>query len=615
MIGRNDPCTCGSGKKYKACCLSKEKVVSIDEQVNEELHNIMYQFFTSHPSPKEQMEIYKWLGEREAILAEHYENEKASAIMGDSYYFSYRVDIWNDFLIKAANKTARPRVKAILEEWKNPKVLLARVDKVQDNRAVLKDVFTNEKAEIEIQQSFTAAKGDFVFGHVLQDNRVSDSFYIVLNSLVTLPVKDEHLIQEVKELFARSTCDSLEEFYNKYIIECFIMLGYKENNITDMFNEEEIKLIDELHSCLVEMDIKSDALMSLFIQFIQQKGIPKNIKKPLAIVAGAVQVGMLYEFIPNVWTKKQIAQFFDVSSSTANKYEMQIEDFYGTEVSIEELHDKTVFAFEVGTDASSAEYTNWELAMHMDTVSIKSEKEMSRYIEIFKNKEYEPKNKQEESQKYAYEAYTSKHGVYRQTSAKLANLYDPTNVDALLLMADYPEEGTPSELYEKAIEIGKNKFDSTFDSAWGYVPNRPYLRALFKYGLWQFSERNFKEAFKLFNELLQLNAGDNLGVRYPTVAALIALNRMEEAESLMDHYKESDNAFFSWFRWAIERKRNFFGQTTQEFFDLAKEDNAFVAKYYRDKVEPLPYPGKIAITPDSPEEGKVIWTLLHAIIK
>ncbi len=23
-IGRNDPCPCGSGKKYKACCLQKE---------------------------------------------------------------------------------------------------------------------------------------------------------------------------------------------------------------------------------------------------------------------------------------------------------------------------------------------------------------------------------------------------------------------------------------------------------------------------------------------------------------------------------------------------------------------------------------------------------------
>lgn len=25
QIGRNDPCPCGSGKKYKACCWNKEK--------------------------------------------------------------------------------------------------------------------------------------------------------------------------------------------------------------------------------------------------------------------------------------------------------------------------------------------------------------------------------------------------------------------------------------------------------------------------------------------------------------------------------------------------------------------------------------------------------------
>jgi hypothetical protein len=24
-VGRNDPCPCGSGKKYKKCCLAKEE--------------------------------------------------------------------------------------------------------------------------------------------------------------------------------------------------------------------------------------------------------------------------------------------------------------------------------------------------------------------------------------------------------------------------------------------------------------------------------------------------------------------------------------------------------------------------------------------------------------
>ena len=30
-IGRNDPCPCGSRKKYKKCCLNETKVVSTEE--------------------------------------------------------------------------------------------------------------------------------------------------------------------------------------------------------------------------------------------------------------------------------------------------------------------------------------------------------------------------------------------------------------------------------------------------------------------------------------------------------------------------------------------------------------------------------------------------------
>jgi hypothetical protein len=30
-IGRNDPCPCGNGKKYKKCCLAETKVVSSEE--------------------------------------------------------------------------------------------------------------------------------------------------------------------------------------------------------------------------------------------------------------------------------------------------------------------------------------------------------------------------------------------------------------------------------------------------------------------------------------------------------------------------------------------------------------------------------------------------------
>ncbi|EMS77447.1 SEC-C metal-binding domain-containing protein [Desulfotignum phosphitoxidans] len=36
-IGRNQPCPCGSGEKYKKCCLNKPKSDSLPEKKRDEL--------------------------------------------------------------------------------------------------------------------------------------------------------------------------------------------------------------------------------------------------------------------------------------------------------------------------------------------------------------------------------------------------------------------------------------------------------------------------------------------------------------------------------------------------------------------------------------------------
>lgn len=612
MTRRNDPCPCNSGKKYKACCLKKENIISIDEELNKDLEQVLLNFFHAHPTKKETNEIYEWIGDREEYLSDRFDNDKVSAIMGDCYYFNHRVDIWQMHLERESGKSKRPRVQTVLEGWMNPNVILGTILQVSNNIAEVVDVFSEEKIMIEIPNPFEGGVGDFIFGHFLLDSRQQGRYYKLLNSLIVFPAKDEALVDRVKALYSNSNSASVHDFYNKYIIECYVILGDKETPIEELFSEEELELISILHSSLVEMDIKSDKLMYIFIEYIQRKGIPKGIKKPTALVAGALQFGMLNSIISYIWTKKEISSFLEVSTSTANKYEELFKEFYEHEISKEELTQNTVFAFEVGTDANLVEFSNWKMGMHLSKVSIKNEKEMSRYIDIYKDKEFNPVNDKEASQKYAYEAYISRDLIERERLASLAFELDSQNIDAILLKVD--KEMERSVFFEEAISIGEKQFDPNFESVWGYLPNRPYLRALFKYGLWCFEQKMFKEAFNLFNKILQLNPSDNQGVRYPSVATLIALNRLEEAESLMSHYQDSDNAFFSWFRWAMEKKKSFFSKETQDAYDLASEDNAYVANYYRLKFPALAYPHSMAITPDSPEEGKVIWTLLQPII-
>ena len=613
MIGRNDPCPCNSGKKYKACCLKKENIISIIEEVNKDLEQVLLNFFHAHPTNKETNEIYEWIGDREEYLSDRYENDKVSAIMGDCYYFNHRVDIWQMHVERESAKAKRPRVQTVLDGWMNPEVILGTITQIHNNKAEVVEVFSKEKVIIEIPNPFEGGVGDFVFGHFLLNSREQEKYYQLLNSLIVLAAKDEVLVERVQILYNNSKVETVADFYKKYIIECYVILGDKETAIQELFSEDELELISILHTSLVEMDVKSDKLMYIFIEYIQRKGIPKSMKKPSALVAGALQFGMLYSIIPYIWTKKEISSFLEVSPSTGNKYEGLFTEFYEHEISKEDMTPNTVFAFEVGTDANLVEFTNWKMGMHLSKVSIKNEKEMSRYIDIYKDKDYIPKDDKEASQKYAYEAYSSS-DLLRENSTSLAYLLDKQNVDAILLKSDYVDIAKKTDFFKEAIRIGENQFDPNFESVWGYLPNRPYLRALFKYGLSCFEMKNFEKAFDLFNKILQLNPADHQGVRYPAVATLIALNRIEEAESLMSHYQDSDNAFFSWFRWTMKKKKSFFSKETQEAYELASEENAYVANYYRTKVPALPYPDSMAITPDSPEEAKVIWTLLQPII-
>ena len=63
MVGRNEPCPCGSGKKYKKCCESKA-TFSIEEVQSEELERILQAFYEEYPERRDLNEflslVKKW---------------------------------------------------------------------------------------------------------------------------------------------------------------------------------------------------------------------------------------------------------------------------------------------------------------------------------------------------------------------------------------------------------------------------------------------------------------------------------------------------------------------------------------------------------------------------
>jgi tetratricopeptide (TPR) repeat protein len=83
---------------------------------------------------------------------------------------------------------------------------------------------------------------------------------------------------------------------------------------------------------------------------------------------------------------------------------------------------------------------------------------------------------------------------------------------------------------------------------WGIVSTRPYMRA--RLGLAQCLEAldRREEAIEHYRELIRLNPGDNQGVRYSFLAALLLAGRDDEAAALIEQFGDEPTALWRYGR-------------------------------------------------------------------
>jgi tetratricopeptide (TPR) repeat protein len=143
------------------------------------------------------------------------------------------------------------------------------------------------------------------------------------------------------------------------------------------------------------------------------------------------------------------------------------------------------------------------------------------------------------------------------------------------------------ERYEQGVAagvraIGRDRFDALAGEFWGTLETRPYMRA--RVGLAQTLEAlgRHQEAVSHYRELLRLNPNDNQGVRYLLVAALLRLDRNEEAGRLLDEHDGDIQALWAYARvvWRFRTE----GDTppTRAALDDAVAANPHVIKYLLD---------------------------------
>jgi tetratricopeptide (TPR) repeat protein len=193
----------------------------------------------------------------------------------------------------------------------------------------------------------------------------------------------------------------------------------------------------------------------------------------------------------------------------------------------------------------------------------KSSDEMNAYIEDMQKRhngqipDTVPGTKLQKAQQIVYDAFESEERKERIRLAEKALGVSELCADAYVILAEEKAETVHEALayYQKGVRagekaLGKETFEKEAGHFWGILETRPYMRA--RHGLGQCLEVIGKkeEALENFLEMIKLNPSDNQGIRELAVQLLMELGRYEEAQSMLDRYK-NDILSSSWYNRAL----------------------------------------------------------------
>lgn len=327
MIGRNEPCPCGSGKKYKKCCESKA-AFSIEEVQVEELERILQVFYEEYPERRDIGEYLqvanKWKESLQTFLVE----EMVEAVAVDEYFFHQKPEIWTGYLDKQRKKIIRPSVIKVLETWSNPRAFIGEVVAVDDAYLSVTSIFEDETIQLRRESEKPVPVGVHLSCFILPDGTSKENHYLAVSSLVFFPTDHHKVFRQFVKQFESQKEQSVSAFLKENGLTFWKLIG-EDGYGGEEFTNFEVGVIRQVIEFLTEKERESDKLVEVLEDYLVEQQ-PKA-RKEVAIAAGAIRFGQengLFEPLP--LTIKDIAESFEVSTSSLNKYYNDLNAYYAS---------------------------------------------------------------------------------------------------------------------------------------------------------------------------------------------------------------------------------------------------------------------------------------------
>ena len=317
MVGRNDKCPCGSGKKYKKCCESKQ-TVTIEEVTTEELERVLQTFYEEYPERKDLQEYLDIANGWKRELKTYYMEELIEAIVMDEFFFNHRPDIWQGYLEKQKKKILRPSVLRVLDDWRQPRAFIGEVIDVDDASMTVRMILTDEVIKLRRESEKPVPVSVHVYCFILPDGTGNEGHYLAVSSLIFFPTDHKHVFTDFVNLFKEQEGQAVQAFMKDKALAFWKMLG-EDHYEGGEFTNFEAGVLLSVMEFMEKQNIQSEELVEFVEDFLVEQ--QPNARKEVAIAAGAIRFGQEKGFYePLDMTMKDIAEWFEVSPSSMNKY-------------------------------------------------------------------------------------------------------------------------------------------------------------------------------------------------------------------------------------------------------------------------------------------------------
>lgn len=637
-IRRNEPCPCGSGKKYKNCCQNNKVVDLMEVKMNKEKETFIENFFSylfenwQEEMINEYVEIKTELpSELEEILA-----DDDFIILSEAFAFHKKVKKgmtpFEDFL-ERSHRQFRSATLSYLKRYRDMYYSLYQVKEIEpDNLIVLQDIFSKKDFPTLYEDYMKDLEiGDTIF---CQLTLITDEKYELFFNMINVTDIENELAEQFLNFAQQKPKMELEEFLRKnaFAIAKLVLAFLNETTDDEQILEKHIftmiwlnspnevfegltplevyykpkgknklrQVVNEPFSAKLS-DEEKYMLNSCKDLILEQLGLAnKSLKLSKDYSWPASSYQNIAEIMENVFKRKytplQIANGLKIWFDFLQKKQPRIVKPLVWVAVIDNALDNLEFGsimkisqlaqlYDLSPGTISKNYQELDAILDLDqSAQAYSTSEILRKIDwskIFHTTSYNP----EKAQKLVDKARETRNTKKKVALAEEALMFDPFCVEAYVILGDEIETWEEAyTFYQKGVNageenLGQEYFNENKGLFWGLLETRPYMRAKMGLALAMWNTGQKAEGIKYLWEMLELNPNDNQGARHLLSHYLLAQGEEKQLQKLLEKYKDDISIEFLYNKALFLFKKQGDSEEARNQLKLAMEYNKHIVEF------------------------------------